>query len=249
LRRLFPSIVISLFAAVLLVLLAGSAEAREPDEGFAFGVRLGTASLDLAADGDTPVIGGMLVEAADRYNLVAQAYNQYHGTSSAQMVDVDDLSLRQDLFLVTPMIRSGSRGYYFRMETPIGVGEDVWSAGVGVYPLNVGIRAGKRVTLHGGAGVIASGVWFTDTDGSSGALLQGRLALGGRIRLGRDSAMTIELGYTVKSIGGVVDEAGIREMEESYDPRGDAAPPPPHELIRGGEQSGLIDLSIGIELD
>jgi hypothetical protein len=60
-------------------------------------------------------------------------------------------------------------------------------------------------------------------------------------------AMTFEIGYGLFGLGGVVDFARKSTLED-YDPRGMAPPPRPGEVAQGGEQRGMLDVSVGFSL-
>jgi hypothetical protein len=220
-----------------------------PADRPSFTLRLGAASLDLAAGSDTPFFGAYLVDAAARYNEGAMAYNAAHGldptSPGAQaMVTSDDFAWRGSLVQVTPGLRTSSRGYYFRMEVPIGFGDGARTVGLGLYPINLGLVLGDSVQLHAGAGVAVSWAWFSGTDGSAGGLAQGRLALGAEVGRAGPGALTVELGYTVRALGLLVDRERVAAMDQ-YDPRTEPLPPA-DELARGGEQRGMVDLAVGV---
>jgi hypothetical protein len=159
----------------------------EPPRNASFGLRLGGGTLELAAGEDTPLMGGVFTEAIETYNLAASAYNRSHGLSSsapqaAPSMTHSDMDLRTQLFLLTPTLELGGDGYFFKMEVPVGFGDDVRTYGLGIYPLNVGghLTGGKQQELAGylSAGFVASYVTFPASDDAAGALLQGRLAAG-----------------------------------------------------------------------
>jgi len=221
-------------------------------DGSRFSLRIGAASMDMTAGEDTPLLGGSFGDAVDVYNQGVMAYNQAHGLSAgspgaASPVTRDDLAWRQNLVLVTPSLRSSSHGYYFKLDVPIGFGDGARTVGAGIYPLNIGIGIGPgdAFTVHAGAGVALSWAWFSGVDGSAGGLVQGRVTVGAELAGGRNSpALVLEVGYTVRALGAVVDRDRLGAMD-SYDPR--VAPPPPvQDLVRGGEQRGMIDVAVGV---
>jgi hypothetical protein len=231
----------------------GSAEGAH---GVSFGLRLGGGALALSASEDTPIMGGTFSDAIDLYNSAADAYNASHGLRSSQAkaaptMTSADMNLRDQLMLVTPTLEAGGDGYFFKLEAPLGFGDRVRTYGLGVYPLNVGGHLGgdraQEVAGYLSAGVALSYATFVDADDAAGGLFQGRLAGGLRLRMSGGYAMTFELGYSPWALGGVVD-FGKKSAIKSYDPRGAAPPPRPGEIAQGGEQSGMIDVSVGFAL-
>ncbi len=224
--------------------------------GASWGLRLGGGALALAATDETPLMGDYFTKAIDVYNGAASAYNKSHGLSpgmdaSAPSMTHADMDLRTQLVLLTPSLEAGGDGWFFKLEAPIGFGDDVRTYGLGVYPLNVGGKvagsADASLAGYASAGAVMSYVTFVDSDDAAGALVQGRLAAGLRLRTRGGYAMTFELGYGLFAIGGVVDFAR-RESLEAYDPRGMAPPPRPGEVAQGGEQQGMVDVSVGFAL-
>ena len=229
-------------AVLLLVALPDRAIA---DVRGAFHVRI--TPVDLAPEEDTPVIGSRVDDAVGAYNMAAEAYNVAHGYPAGSpmatpTIGPEDLGVRSTLYTFAPGFEAGHRNAYFRLEAVLGFGDDLRAYGVGIYPLNVAIHL-RRGTIvpYLSAGGTASWLDRPSTDGELGALLTARLA--GGVRFGRRA--TLELGYGAFVVGGLIDRARIRTMED-YDPRGAAPPPPPTDAIAGGEQRGLIDVSFGV---
>ena len=228
----------------------------ESAHGVSFGLRLGGGALALSASEDTPLMGGTFADAIDLYNSAADAYNASHGlrsapTRAAPTMTSADMDLHDALVLVTPTLEAGGDGYFFKLEAPLGFGGRVRTYGLGVYPLNVGGHLGgdreKEVAGYLSAGVALSYATFVGADDAAGGLFQGRMAGGLRFRTSGGYAMTFEIGYSPWALGGVVD-FGKRSAIESYDPRGAAPPPHPGEVAQGGEQSGMVDVSVGFAL-
>jgi hypothetical protein len=236
-----PSIRVSL-AILLLLALPDRASA---DVRGVLHVRF--APVDLAPDEDTPVFGERVDDAVGAYNAAADAYNYAHGYDDGSpmataAIGPEDLGVRATLVTFAPGFEAGHRNAYFRMEAAIGVADDLRAYGVGIYPLNVAahLRRGAIVPYLS-AGGTASWLDRPSTDGELGALLTARIA--GGVRFGRRA--TLEVGYGAFVLGGLIDRGRIRTMEQ-YDPRGAAPPPEPTEAIAGGEQRGLVDISVGV---
>lgn len=218
-----------------------------------FSLRMGSASLRLQAAESTPVLGGYFAEATDMYNQATAAYNAAHGLpadapSASRPIETDDLSMRASLFLVVPSLAFGGEGYVFRLDVPVGLGDGLTTVGAGIYPLGGSWPVGraKAVAITLAAGAVASWVSLHGAESGAGGLVQGRLAAGTKVRLFGDAHATFELGYTVRALGGVVDKAKLNALE-SYDPRGPMPPPPPGDILRGGDQTGMLDAVLGVE--
>jgi hypothetical protein len=210
------------------------------------GVRLGQSQLDLSANRDTPLFGGLFDEALTTYNAGASAYNDAHGLEpgdmgSARPLGEGDFDIHDSLLVVVPSLEVGSRGYFFRMEAPLGFGDSVNSYGLGLYPLNYGhpLSNGQVMPYISAGGVLS---YLTHDSGASGVLTEARIALG--VRFG--TRVDLEIGYGAFVLGGVVDTDRLSEMDD-YDPR-TGPPPVPNEVLRGGAQQGRLDLSFGLRL-
>lgn len=190
--------------------------------------------LELEASRDTRFFGDEIGEAVDAYNRAAAAYDQRFGGSTAR-ADEDDLGVDDTLVLFAPGIEAGGRVFFSRFEAIIGVGDEMRSYGLGVYPLNVQVALGDELAGYVSAGGTAS--WL-DRDGSDvGALVSLRAAGGVRI----NERIVVEAGYGAFMIGGVVDN----DMLE-YTPSAEAPPPSPREVVAAGEATGVVDLSVGV---
>jgi len=231
-----------LLVATLLV-LPGSAHADVRGV-----LRVGITPVDLAAAEDTPLFGARVTDAVGAYNAAADAYNDAHGYDdgspmASTAIGPGDLAVRANLITFAPALEAGAKNVYFRLEARIGAGDDLRSYGIGLYPLNLAVRLrrGGAVVTYLSAGGTASWLDRASTDGELGAMITARLAAGVRVR----ERVTFEVGYGAFALGGLVDRGELRTMED-YDPRGAAPPPPPTEALAGGEQRGLVDVSLGI---
>jgi hypothetical protein len=236
------------FLSLVLVSIPALASADKRDDGTHFGLRLGTTTLSLNAESDTPVLGSYFDRAAEAYALGASAYNAQHGAGSAPRMDESDMDLGAAMLLVTPQVEIGDGAYFVRLEAPFGFSSQVRTYGLGIYPLGLQVRLGNggaRAFLVSGA--TASYATFPGADEAHGALVTGRAAIGVRFASDEHYAFTVELGYGLFAVGGVVDFAALRDVED-YDPRGMAPPPTPGSIAQGGEQSGMIDFSLGFAL-
>jgi hypothetical protein len=230
----------------LLVALPALASAKKKsDDGTHFGVRLGSGSLQLAAGSDTPVLGSYFDRATEAYGAAATAYNRQHGAGSAPAMDISDMDLGAALLLVTPQLEVGSGVYFMRLEVPLGFSDAVNMYGFGVYPLGLqfplgGSGAKAFVTVGGTAS-------YASAQSAQGALLVGRTAVGVKFASDSHYALTVELGYGLYAVGGVIDFERLEGIED-YDPRGMAPPPTPDSIAQGGKQNGMIDFSVGFAL-
>jgi hypothetical protein len=244
-------------AAILAATLLSLPHVAQARRASKFALRVGAASLDMSASPDTPLLGGWFGDAVTQYNEGADAYNAAHGYSAgdpnaAHQATRDDLRWRGDLVQITPSVRSGARGYYVQLDLPIGFGDGVRTVGAGIYPVNVGTPIGKNVLVRAGAGVALSWAWFAGVSGSAGGLAQGRLVLGAEVGGQNGGGIVVEIGYTVRALGAVVDRKTFAGLGTS--PSGPAkaaeliaAPmPAPGALLRGGEQSGMVDVAVGV---
>lgn len=226
---------------VVLVAIGAPATAQAEARGV---LRVGVLTVDLAADADTPFLGAHVDNAVGHYNLAAAAYNEAHGYApgspmATEPIDAGDLGVRATLVTLSPALEAGHENAYVRIEAALGFADDLRAYGIGFYPVNLAARV-RTVTAYVSAGGTASWLDRPSTDGELGALLTARGAAG--LRVGR--RVTIEVGYAV-ALGALVDRARIRGMED-YDPSASAPPPLPDEAIAGGEQRGLVDVSVGV---
>ncbi len=230
----------------IALICAASSTAHADKRGV---LRIGVTTLQLTPAADTPVLGDQVDEAVEAYNLAAAAYNQAHGygDGSAQAtapIDRGALGVRSTLLTIAPGIEGGARNIYVRLEAQLGLGETHRAYGLAFYPFNLAgsLRDGQVVPYLSAGGSVS---WLDDRaiDGEMGALLAARVAVGVRLA----QRMTIEVGYGVATLGGVVDRGQLETMS-TYDPSGAAPPPHPDAALSGGEQQGMIDVSIGLAL-
>jgi hypothetical protein len=233
-------------AVVAATLLAGSSAARADVRGV---FRIGVEPLALDPSDDTPFIGGHVGDAVTAYNAAATAYNRLHGyaagsTMASATIDRSALGLHTTLVTFAPALELGGDHVMFRIEGLVGVSDRVRAIGVGVYPLDLALPIqGGAVTPYLVAGGTLRWLDRSDTDGEVGGLVTLRAAAGARI--GRH--VVVELGVGLFMLGGLYDSAAFQSMS-GYDPRGSAPPPPPDRAVAGGEQSGMIDVSVGFAL-
>ena len=212
-------------------------------------LRVGIAPIDLAVADDTPLLAEPVDEAVDAYNGAAAAYDQAHGTDGSAMatprIGREDLGVEATMLTLAPALEIGGEHVFFRIEAHLGQGDDLRTVGVGLYPLNVAVPLRRgRVVPYVSAGGAASWLDRASVDGEVGALLTARAAAG--VRLG--DRVTVEVGYGAWVLGGLVDRGELETMVDDYDPRGDAPPPRPDDAIAGGEQRGLVDVSVGLAI-
>jgi hypothetical protein len=211
-------------------------------------IRIGVTPIDLATDADTPLLGTRIDDAVGAYNTAADAYNEAHGYAPGSPMATDsiapgDLGVHATLLTVAPALEAGHENAYVRIEAMLGFADDLRQYGVGFYPLNLAgrVHRGSAFVAYVSAGGSASWLDRPSTDDELGALLSARGAVGIRFR----QRVTVEVGYAAFVLGALVDRGRIRTMED-YDPRGSTPPPSPSEAIAGGEQRGLVDLSLGV---
>ncbi len=211
-------------------------------------LRVGVVTLDLAPTDATPYLGGRVDDIVGAYNGASDAYNEAHGyPAGSEMasgtIDRDDLGVRATLVTVAPALEVGGDHYFFRLEGVAGFGDDLRALGVGVYPINLAAKLrGGDVRPYLSAGGTASWLDRIGGAGEIGGLVTARVAVG--VRVGRAS---LEIGYGAFVMGALVDRGRLNTMTD-YDPRGDAPPPRPETAIAGGEQRGMVDLSLGLSL-
>jgi hypothetical protein len=211
--------------------------------------RLGVEPLGLEPSDTTPFVGDHVNDAVTAYNAASAAYNRVHGypagsAMAAAPIDRSALGLHATLVTFAPGFEIGGEHVMFRFEGLVGMSDHVRAIGAGVYPIDV------QLPLRGGAitpYLVAGGTlrWLdrSDLDGETGGLVTVRAAAGARI--GRHAV--VELGVGLYMLGGLYNGDELRSMA-SYDPRGSAPPPPPDRAASGGEQSGMIDISVGFVL-
>jgi hypothetical protein len=188
-------------------------------------------------------------EAVAAYNAAAAAYNRLHGYAAGSAmasapIDRTALGLHTTLVTFAPGLELGGDHVMFRIEGLVGISDQIRAIGVGVYPLDLALPLrGGAITAY----VVAGGTlrWLdrSDSDGEIGGLVTLRAAAGARF--GRH--VTVELGVGLFMLGGLYNSAELQSMT-SYDPRGSAPLPAPDRAVAGGEQLGMIDVSIGFAL-
>lgn len=207
-------------------------------------LRTGVVPLALEATTDTPIIGGYFDDAVMAYNAAAAAYDRAHRGSRTAAIDRSALGVHDTLVTFTPGLEVGGDRVALRLEAILGVGDSHHAFGVGVYPIDVTIARGT-IAPYVVAGGSACWLDRTDVDGgdSIGGLVAARVAAGARV----GSRVAIEIGYDAIVVGGLVDTAQLHSMMH-YDPSGSAPPPPADHAVSGGEQHGMIDVSIGVQM-
>lgn len=197
-------------------------------------LRFGAMSLELESSSETPVFGGQVDRAVERYNAAAAAYERASG-EAMERIDAGDLGVAETLFLIAPGVEFGGRHYFFRLDAPIGLGADLRSLGVGVYPINFQAKLRRGLAAYISAGGTAS--WLDRPGpGDVGGLVAIRAAAGARIA----DRFVIELGYSAFALGGSVNRERLDSMEI---PEPDLEP---DDVISAGEARGLVDVSLGL---
>lgn len=238
---------IAKLAVVVATLVAAAAPARAEPRVV---LRLGVEPLSLEPSADTPYVGGHVADAVNAYNGAVAAYNRAHGYApgsamASSPIDRSALGLRATLVTFSPGIEIGGDHVKLRAEGLLGIADHVRAYGVGLYPLDLSLplRNGT-VTPYLVAGGTLRLLDRSDTDGETGGLVTVRAATGARF--GRHAV--VELGIGLYVLGGLYDGAKLEAMARSYDPRGSAPPPLPDRAVSGGEQTGMVDISVGFAL-
>ncbi|MBA3396456.1 MAG: hypothetical protein H0T89_27745 [Deltaproteobacteria bacterium] len=216
-----------------LALVGGVADAHADVRGV---VRFGVLPLDLESSDDTPVFGDDVDRAVTAYNTAAAAYDRRHGGTTT-MIDAGDLGVSDTLVTFAPGLETGGDLLFFRVEALVGIGDELRTAGVGIYPLNVQTPLGRDLAAYLSVGGSAS--WL-DREGSGdvGGLVSLRAAGGVRIA----ERVVIEAGYGAFVLGGVVDRSELDGIE----PTADTPLPEPNAVVAAGEARGIVDLSVGV---
>jgi hypothetical protein len=211
--------------------------------------RLGVEPIALEPSDDTPYVGSHVSDAVTAYNAASAAYNRLHGyaagsTMASAPIDRSALGLHTTLVTFAPGLELGGDHVKFRIEGLLGISDRVRAVGVGMYPLDLALplRNGS-ITPYLVAGGTLRWLDRSDTDGEVGGLVTLRVAAGTRI--GRHAV--VELGVGLFMLGGLYNSGELQSMS-NYDPRGSAPPPAPDRAAAGGEQSGMIDVSVGFVL-
>lgn len=199
-------------------------------------LRLGVLPLELESSADTPVFGDRVIRAIDDYNAAAAARDRMTGGTTARL-DASGLGVTETLLVFAPGVELGSGTYFFRLEAPVGVGDEITSVGVGVYPINLQLALRRNVVVYASVG--ASMSWL-DRRGSGdvGGLVAARGALGARVA----RHIVIEVGYNAFVLGGSINRSRLAEM---IDPE-TMQLVQPEDAIAAGEARGIVDASLGL---
>jgi len=229
-------------AALVIAPAAARADARAT-------FRLGVEPLGLDPSEDTPLVGTHVGDAVAAYNAASAAYNRAHGYApgspmASATIDASALGLHTTLITFAPGVELGGEHVRFRLEGLASISDRLHAFGIGLYPLDVAVPlSGGAVTPYLVAGGTARWLDRSDVAGESGGLVTLRAAAGARIARRID----VEVGVGLYLLGGVYNGAELQSMS-SYDPRGNAPLPAPDRAVAGGQQSGMIDVSIGFVL-
>lgn len=233
---------VAVIAATWLAARTGHADVRGV-------LRLGVESLSLHPSDDMPLLGEHVDDAVTAYNTASAAYNRLHGYGAGSPmasapIDRADLGLHTTLVTFAPGIELGGKHVAIRLEGLFGVSDRIRAIGAGVYPLDVSLPLGDgTITPYLVAGGTLRWLDRSDTDGETGGLVTVRVAAGARIA----RHAVVELGLGLFMFGGLYNRGELQSMMR-YDPRGNAPLPSPDRAVSGGEQSGMIDVSIGFAL-
>jgi hypothetical protein len=234
------------FAVIVAMLIAGRGTVHADARGV---FRIGVEPLGLEPSEDTPFVGSHVNDAVVAYNAASTAYNRAHGYAAGSAmasapIDRSALGLHTTLVTFAPGLEVGGDHVRFRIEGLAGVSDRVRALGIGMYPLDLALplRSVPVTPYLVGGGTLR---WLARSDTASevGGLVTLRAAAGARI----GSHAVVELGVGLFMLGGTYNGAELRSMT-GYDPRGNAPPPPADHVAAGGEQSGMIDISIGFVL-
>lgn len=210
--------------------------------------RLGVEPLSLEPTESTPFVGGHVNDAIDAYNAASDAYNRAHGFAAGSAmavapIDRSALGLHATLVTFAPGLEAGGEHVMFRIEGLVGISDHVRAIGLGLYPIDLALPLRNRsITPYLLAGGTLRWLDRSDLDGETGGLATLRAAAGARI----GKHLAVELGVGLYALGGLYNGSELASMT-SYDPRG-SAPPAPDRMVSGGEQSGMIDVSVGFVL-
>lgn len=206
-----------------------------------FGVRVGMFKLDVSAE-NVPLFNDQVSEALD-------AYNEVMGEGAA---GEDAMDLKADLIQVVPTLHLGGDGFFFRLDLPVGFGDDITSFGLAMYPLAYGYyveslglfpyaAAGFGAHYATAGKVSANGAKFDVSQ--SGAFLQGRFAFGAKYRAYSKLNAVAEFGFSPWTVAGLVD---TEKMDAIKDAEIGSFPPDPASAVRAGAGSS-VDFSLGVE--
>jgi len=213
------------------MVLVGSASAETRGT-----LRFGLLPLELESSSDTPLFGEQVDRAVAGYNAAATALDRRNGSTTAR-IDAGDLGVAETLAMISPGLETGVGHYLFRIEAPIGIGSNLRSIGLGLYPLGVQARLRRDVAIYGSAGGTAS--WLDRPgEGDVGGLLTLRAAVGARFA----NRLVVELGYSAFALGGTVNNDRLEQMMLGAE----MTLPEPETVISAGEARGLFDVSVGL---
>lgn len=217
---------------ILALVCANTAHAYADTRGT---VRLGMLPLNLEASSDTPLFGASVEKMIDRYNNAAAAHDRATGDSTPR-INTADVGVNKTLLVAAPGLELGSDGvYFFRLEVPVGVADDVTSIGLGLYPINLQGSLGRSAVVYASFGGSAS--WLDRAgEGDLGALMTARAAGGVRIA----QHVMFELGYNAFVLGGSYNKSRLNQMMDSMQLV------EPRQIVSAGEARGIIDASLGV---
>ncbi len=206
-----------------------------------FGIRFGVFNLDVAAE-NVPFFDSKVQEALDAYNRL----------NPGNQVTENAMDLEASLVQVVPTLHLGGDGFFFRLDLPIGFGDDITTLGLGLYPLAYGhfieslglfpyavlggaahYATSGRVTSHGAKFDVSQ----------SGAVLQGRLAVGAKLRIFEKLNGVGELGFSPWTVAGLVDTDKLDAIKNADT---SSSIQDPASAVRAGAGSSF-DFSVGIE--
>lgn len=196
--------------------------------------RFGVLPLELESSSDTPLFGGQVDQVVDGYNAAAAANDRMNGGTTAR-IDASQLGVAETLVVFAPGLETGGGLFFFRIEAPIGIADNLRSIGVGVYPINLQLPLGRSAVIYGSAGTSAS--WLDRPGpGDVGALVTLRAAAG--LRLAQH--IVVEVGYNAYALGGNINRDRLADMTETM------TLSEPDKAISAGEARGIIDASLGL---
>ncbi len=226
-----------MFGRTLVVVVALAAAAAQTSYADTRGtLRFGVMPLDLVSSSDTPLFGSDVTNVVDKYNAAAAAHDQMSGARTARL-EAADFGVAETLLVFAPGLELGAGPYFFRIEVPLGVADDLKSLGVGVYPLNLQARLRPSVALYVSAGGSASWLDRPGT-GDVGGLLTARVAVG--LRVARH--VVVEVGYNAFVLGGSYNNQRLKDMANGTAMEVVS----PDQVISAGEARGIIDASLGL---
>jgi hypothetical protein len=218
---------------------------------FGMGIRFGIQGFNLSA-GNAPLIGAQLQEAITNLNAAVTAYNAANPGSPVAPYSINDMNIAQSVFTITPTFHLGGDGYFFKFDVPIGLGGNITTLGLGIYPINYGyyienirlmpyLSLGATFNYAMSSGYTPPGGGATTAMNGVGALISGRLALGAKYQIMNGLAAGLELGWSPFAAGGVVDATRLAAIGGST-----TLPPAPGSIARGGLGS-ILDGAISID--